>query len=341
MKLASLRSGRDGILIVVSRDLQIAVRATGIANTMQSALDNWAVAEPALRTLYESLNTTNVPEAFSLDLKALSAPLPRSYQFLDGAAYASHIKRNRQARGETIPADFYEKPLMYQGTSHGFMSWNQAVPLPGDDLGIDFEAEIFAVTDDVPMGRASADASQHIKLFVLVNDISLRSLIPPELKRTFGFLTGKPSSSMGPIAVTPDELGPLWDGKMVSGNMKCWVRGELVGSIETGIDSAFHYGDLIAHVAQTRNFEPGTLVGLGTVSNEDEQAGCGCIGEIRALETLKSGTASTPFLRFGETVRIEHFDQTGQSVFGYIEQTFVKNIEPVGSHILQGELNAV
>jgi len=341
MKLASLRSGRDGILIVVSRDLAKAVKATGIADTMQYALDNWQTVEPALQALYKDLNTTSLPDAFALQLEALSAPLPRSYQFLDGAAYASHIKRNRQARGETVPEDFYEKPLMYQGTSHGFMAWNQPVPLPDDHLGIDFEAEIFAVTDDVPMGRTSPDASRHIKLFVLVNDISLRSLIPPELKRTFGFLTGKPSSSMGPIAVTPDELGPLWDGRMVSGNMKCWVRGELVGSIETGIDSAFHYGDLIAHVAQTRTFEPGTLVGLGTVSNEDEQAGCGCIGEIRALETLKNGTASTPFLRFGETVRIEHFDRAGYSVFGCIEQTFVKNIEPAGSQISQGELNAV
>ena len=341
MKLASLRSGRDGSLIVVSRDLKKAVKAPHIADTMQVALDNWATAEPALRALFDKLNASRVAGEFSLELDALAAPLPRSYQFLDGAAYSSHIKRNRQARGESIPDDFYEKPLMYQGTSHGFLDWNQAVALPGGDLGIDFEAEIFAVTDDVPMGRASEQASQHIKLFVLVNDISLRSLIPSELKRTFGFLTGKPASSMGPIAVTPDELGVLWDGKMVSGTMKCWVRNQLVGTIETGIDSAFHYGDLIAHVAQTRAFEPGTLVGLGTVSNEDELAGCGCIGEIRALETLKSGAASTPFLRFGETVRIEHFDRDGLSVFGRIEQTFIKHNEPLHQAVRQGECNAV
>lgn len=341
MKLASLRSGRDGTLIVVSRNLKKAVKATQVATTMQAALDNWAAAAPALQALYDQLNTGSVAGEFALDMNTLSAPLPRSYQFLDGAAYSSHIKRNRKARGETIPDDFYEKPLVYQGTSHGFMAWNQTVPLPNDELGIDFEAEIFAVTDDVPMGRSSTDAGQHIKLFVLVNDISLRSLIPPELKRTFGFLTGKPSSSMGPIAVTPDELGSLWDGKMVAGKMKCWVRNELVGDIETGIDSAFHYGDLIAHVAQTRDFEPGTLVGLGTVSNEDESVGCGCIGEIRALETLKTGKADTPFLRFGETVRIEHFDYEGNSVFGCIEQTFVKNNEPVRSEAQEGELNAV
>ncbi|MBB5213515.1 fumarylacetoacetate hydrolase family protein [Parapusillimonas granuli] len=322
MKLASLRSGRDGALVVVSRDLSKAVKAEAIAPTMQSALDNWAEASPALQRLYDGLNAGRFEGEFALDLGALAAPLPRAYQFLDGAAYASHIKRNRAARGETIPDDFYEKPLVYQGISHGFMAWNETVRLPSDDLGIDFEAEIFAVTDDVPVGVASEDASRHIKLFVLMNDISLRALIPGELKRTFGFLTGKPASSMGPIAVTPDELGELWDGKLVSGTMKCWVRGEQVGNIETGIDTPFHYGDLIAHVARTRPFEPGSLVGLGTVSNEDESAGCGCIGEIRALETLRSGSATTPLLRFGDEVRIEHFDRAGNSVFGRIQQTF-------------------
>ncbi|NYT81137.1 fumarylacetoacetate hydrolase family protein [Alcaligenaceae bacterium] len=322
MKLASLRSGRDGMLAVVSRDLGKAVKAGAVAPTMQYALDNWAQVSPALQRLYGQLNAGDVDGQFPLDLDALAAPLPRAYQFLDGAAYASHIKRNRAARGEAIPDDFYEKPLVYQGISHGFMAWNETVKLPSDDLGIDFEAEIFAVTDDVPVGVDREDASRHIKLFVLMNDISLRSLIPAELKRTFGFLTGKPASSMGPIAVTPDELGDLWDGKLVAGTMKCWVRGKQVGNIETGIDTPFHYGDLIAHVAQTRPFEPGSLVGLGTVSNEDESAGCGCIGEIRALETLNSGSATTPLLRFGDEVRIEHFDREGNSVFGRIQQTF-------------------
>lgn len=322
MKLASLRSGRDGALVVVSRDLGRAVKAGSTAPTMQYALDNWAEVSPALQSLYDQLNAGAVDGQFPLDLNALAAPLPRAYQFLDGAAYASHIKRNRAARGETIPDDFYEKPLVYQGISHGFMAWNETVKLPSDELGIDFEAEIFAVTDDVPVGVNRDDAGRHIKLFVLMNDISLRALIPAELKRTFGFLTGKPASSMGPIAVTPDELGDLWDGKLVAGTMRCWVRGEQVGNIETGIDTPFHYGDLIAHVAQTRPFEPGSLVGLGTVSNEDESVGCGCIGEIRALETLHSGAARTPLLRFGDEVHIEHFDREGNSVFGRIQQTF-------------------
>ncbi|HEY9280703.1 MAG TPA: fumarylacetoacetate hydrolase family protein, partial [Eoetvoesiella sp.] len=294
MKLASLRSGRDGALVVVSRDLTKAVRAGTIAPTLQAALDSWDEVSPALQVLYNDLNTSGAEGEFTLELTQLAAPLPRAYQYLDGAAYPSHIKRNRAARGETIPGDFYEKPLIYQGISHGFMAWNETIKLPSESLGIDFEAEIAAVTGDVPMGASADEAARCIRLFVLLNDVSLRALIPPELKRTFGFLTGKPASSLGPIAVTPDELGDLWDGRLVGGTMKCWVRGELVGTIKTAIDTPFSYGDLIAHVAQTRSFEPGSLVGLGTVSNEDETAGCGCIGEIRALETLHTGKAITP-----------------------------------------------
>jgi fumarylacetoacetate (FAA) hydrolase len=323
MKMASLRFGRDGELIVVSKDLRTAVKAAGIAPTMQYALDNWDTVSPALERLYRALNLGDAQGAFALDLDALAAPLPRSYQYLDGAAYVSHIQRNRAARGESLPEDLLQKPLVYQGISHGFMSWNEDVKLPSDDLGIDFEAEIAALTGDVPMGVSAEEAPKHIRLFVLLNDISLRGLIPAELKRTFGFLTGKPASSMGPVAVTLDELGDLWDGRLVSGTMQCWVRGESVGKIETGIDTPFHYGDLIAHVAQTRNFEPGTVVGMGTVSNEDESAGCACIGEIRALETLKDGKATTPFFKFGERIRIEHFDRNGNSVFGRIDQKFV------------------
>jgi fumarylacetoacetate (FAA) hydrolase len=323
MKLASLRSGRDGELIIVSKDLRTAVKAGATAPTMQYALDNWNKVHLQLEEIYRALNLGDVSSAFALDKSALAAPLPRSYQYLDGAAYASHIQRNRAARGEEVPEDFYQKPLMYQGISHGFLGWNEDVPLPSDEVGIDFEAEIAAITDDVPMGINAEQACQHIRLFVLLNDISLRNLIPAELKRTFGFLTGKPASSMGPVAVTPDELGDLWDGCLVHGTMQCWVRGELVGKIETGIDTPFHYGHLIAHVAQTRSFEPGTIVGLGTVSNSDESVGCGCIGEIRSLEILRNGQAVTPLFKFGEYVRIEHFDRTGNSVFGSIEQQFI------------------
>ncbi|KQV22607.1 2-keto-4-pentenoate hydratase [Pseudomonas sp. Root329] len=320
MKLASLKSGRDGVLLVVSRDLRQAVKVGELVPTLQFALDNWDSLEIPLRELYDALNTGPVEGAFALDMTALAAPLPRSYQYLDGACYLSHIQRNRAARGETLPADILEKPLVYQGISHGFMAWNDPICLPDEALGIDFEAEIAAVTGDVPMGVSPEQATSYIRLFVLLNDVSLRALIPAELKRTFGFVTSKSASSLGPIAVTPDELGELWDGKLVSGKMKCWVRGELFGDIETGIDTPFHYGHMIAHVAQTRDFEPGSLVGLGTVSNEDDRVGCGCIGEWRALETIKTGQATTPLLKFGERVRIEHFDREGHSVFGAIDQ---------------------
>ena len=323
MKLASLRSGRDGELVVVSRDLRHVVRASSVARTLQAALDDWDETAPGLEALYAALNAGKAVDAFPIEWSEVGAPLPRSYQYLDGAAYVSHIKRNRAARGEALPDDLMDKPLVYQGISHGFLGWGDDIPLPSEALGIDFEAEVAAVTGDVPMGVSPQEACSYIRLFVLLNDVSLRALIPAELKRTFGFLTGKPASSLGPIAVTPDELGPLWNDGLVGGRMQCSVRGETVGSIDTGIDTPFHYGDLIAHVAQTRAFEPGTIVGLGTVSNEDESVGCGCIGEIRALETLRDGKASTPFLSFGDRVRIEHIDREGQSTFGYIDQRFV------------------
>lgn len=321
MKLASRKSGRDGTLLVVSRDLKTAVEAGAIAPTLQAALDNWEQVEGHLQEVYQALNQGHAAGAFALQLDTLAAPLPRSYQYLDGACYLSHIRRNRAARGDSLPDDILQAPLVYQGISHGFMAWNDPIRLPSDDLGIDFEAEIAAVTGDVPLGVSAEEATRYVRLFVLLNDVSLRALIPAELKRTFGFLTGKPASSLGPIAITPDELGELWDGKLVSGKMKCWVRGALFGDIETGIDTPFHYGHMIAHVAQTRAFEPGTLVGLGTVSNEDESVGAGCIGEFRAMETINTGAPSTPLLKFGEQVRIEHFDYAGNSLFGAIEQT--------------------
>ena len=323
MKLASLRSGRDGELVVVSRDLRHVVRAGSVARTLQAALDNWSETAPGLEALYAALNAGKAPGAFAIEWSELGPPLPRSYQYLDGAAYVSHIKRNRAARGEALPDDLMDTPLVYQGISHGFLGWNDDVPLPSEALGIDFEAEIAAVTGDVPMGVNPQEACSYIRLFVLLNDVSLRALIPAELKRTFGFLTGKPASSLGPIAVTPDELGGLWHDGLVGGRMQCSVRGETVGSIDTGIDTPFHYGDLIAHVAQTRAFEPGTIVGLGTVSNDDESVGFGCIGEMRAVETLRDGKPSTPFLSFGDRVRIEHIDREGQSTFGHIDQRFV------------------
>ncbi len=320
MKLASKRDGRDGSLLVVSRDHKTAVSGVDIAPTMQSALDNWESVAPRLQSRYDALNEAPPSGASSLEMATLCAPLPRSYQYLDGASYVSHIRRNRAARGDPLPADLLDKPLVYQGISHGFMGWNDAIRLPSEELGIDFEAEIAAVTGDVPVGVSADEAGGYIRLFVLLNDISLRGLIPAELKRTFGFLTGKPSSALGPIAVTPDELGALWNGKLVSGKTNCWVCGEKFGEIESGIDTPFHYGHLIAHAALTRTFEPGTLIGLGTVSNEDESVGFGCIGERRAVETINDGQAKTPLLKYGDQVKIDHLDYAGNSVFGCIDQ---------------------
>ena len=320
MKLASRRDGRDGALIVVSKDTKKAVDATHIAKTMQAALDDWDNASVALEALYNKLNQNIAQGPYDLDFNDLCAPLPRTYQYLDGACYLSHIKRNRAARGDSLPADILDAPLIYQGISHGFMAWNDPIKLPGEDLGIDFEAEIAAVTGDVPLGVSSAEATKHIKLFMLLNDTSLRALIPPELKRSFGFLTGKPSSSLGPIAVTPDELGDLWDGKLVSGKMNCWVRGKKFGAPDSGVGTPFDYGDAIAHVAQTRAFEPGTIIALGTVSNDDESVGFGCIGEQRAVEIINEGSAKTDLLKFGDVVKIDHQDYDGKSLFGAIEQ---------------------
>jgi fumarylacetoacetate (FAA) hydrolase len=324
MKLASLKSGRDGELIVVAKDIKTAVMATGIASTMQALLDDWDTLSPRLKTLSKSLNDGQLSAAFKLDQSMLAAPLPRAYQYLDGACYVCHIRRNREARGDSLPADIMDAPLIYQGISHGYGAWND--PIKGHNVAdlIDFEAEIAAITGDVPRGVSASDATKHIRLFCLLQDTSLRRIVAPELKRSFGFLTAKPESFLGPIAVTPDELGDLWDGNMVSGKMHVHLRGEQIGNIETGIDSPFHYGDAIAHVAQTRNFEPGTIIGLGTVSNEaaddDWSIGCGCIGEYRAIETIQTGTAKLAFMQAGDRVRIELLDYQGNSVMGAIDQ---------------------
>lgn len=326
MKLASLKSGRDGELIVVSRDLATAARASAIAPTLQAALDQWDDLSPALEALYAELNAGTAADAFVLEMSELAAPLPRAFQYLDGACYICHIRRNRQARGDSLPEDIMDAPLIYQGISHGYGAWNDPIRQDPADF-VDFEAEIAAITGDVPRGVSAEDAGGYIRLFCLLQDTSLRRIVAPELKRTFGFLTAKPESFLGPIAVTPDELGDLWDGKMVSGKMKVTLRGKPMADIETGIDSPFHYGDAIAHVAQTRNFPAGTILGLGTVSNEaadeDPSIGAGCIGEYRAMETIRTGKAELAFMQPGDTLRMELFDHDGNSLMGAIEQELV------------------
>lgn len=324
MKLASMKSGRDGALVVVSKDLKTAVRADAIAPTMQAALDRWDEVAPRLAELSAALNAGAAENSFALDLAGLAAPLPRAYQYVDGACYVSHIRRNRIARGDTLPADILDAPLMYQGISHGYGAWNDPIAGHDEQDQIDFEAEIAAITGDVPQGVAADQASSYIRLFCLLQDTSLRRRVPPELKRTFGFLTSKPASFLGPVAVTPDELGELWDGRMVSGRLTVELRGERIGDLETGIDSPFHYGHAIAHVAQTRDLVAGTILGLGTVSNEaadqDWSVGCGCIVEYRALETIKTGEAKLAFMKNGDRLRIAFLDRDGNAVMGAIDQ---------------------
>ncbi|AJE45045.1 fumarylacetoacetate hydrolase family protein [Celeribacter indicus] len=323
MKLASLKSGRDGELVIVSRDLSRAAKVPHIAPTLQAALDDWDRLESRLQDVYDALNAGTAEGAFTLALEDLAAPLPRAYQYLDGACYVCHIRRNREARGDTLPDDILDAPLIYQGISHGYGAWNDPIVQNPADM-IDFEAEIAAITGDVPRGVSADEAPRYIRLFCLLQDTSLRRIVAPELKRTFGFLTSKPESFLGPLAVTPDELGDLWDGKMVSGTMKVTLRGKQIGNIETGIDSPFHYGQAIAHVAKTRNFPAGTIIGLGTVSNEaadtDWSIGAGCIGEYRAMETIQTGSAKLAFMQPGDRVRIELFDREGKSVMGAIDQ---------------------
>lgn len=320
MKLASLKSGRDGVLLVVSRDLTMAVVAEGIAPTMQALLDDWEALAPKAEELYAALNSGEAENAFALAQEELCAPLPRTYQYLDGACYISHIRRNRIARGESLPDDLEEVPLIYQGISYGFGAWNDPIAGQNEADLIDFEAEIAAILGDVPRHTKASDATKYIRLFCLLQDTSLRRIVPFEVKRTFGLLVAKPESALGPIAVTPDELGDLWDGSFVGGRMVITLRGEQIGNIDTGAGSPFSYGDVIAYCAQTRNLAAGTILGLGTVSNDDDTVGCACIGEYRALEIIKTGKPTLDFMKKGDIVRLELLAGNGASVMGAIEQ---------------------
>jgi fumarylacetoacetate (FAA) hydrolase len=324
MKLASLKAGgRDGTLIVVSRDLARAVKATGIAPTLQAALDDWPHAAPRLNALARELAEGKAGGAFDLDVRALAAPLPRAYEFVDGSAYLPHVERVRKARGAEVPKSFYTDPLMYQATSAGFLGPRDDVVVPSEEFGIDLEAEVIVVTDDVPMATSPADAAGHIQLVGLVNDVSLRGLIPGELAKGFGFLQSKPRSALSPVLVTPDELGDAWRGEKLHLPMRTWLNGRWFGQAECGEDMQFSFAQLVAHVAKTRPLVAGTLVGSGTIANQDTSRGASCLAEQRTVETLRDGKPSTPFLKYGDTLRIEITDQAGASIFGAIEQKIV------------------
>ncbi|MGU5816021.1 fumarylacetoacetate hydrolase family protein [Aeromonas hydrophila] len=328
MKLATLNNGkRDGALVVVSRDLSRAVRVPQLAATLQAALDEWAELAPKLTAVYQQLNDGACADAFPFDETACLSPLPRAYQWADGSAYVNHVELVRKARGAEMPSSFWHDPLIYQGGSDSFLPPRGSIPMGSEEWGIDFESEIAVITDDVPMGTSPQAAAGHIKLLMLVNDVSLRNLIPGELAKGFGFFQSKPSSSFSPLAITPDELGDDWrDGKVYL-PLETHLNGALFGAPDAGVDMTFNFYELIAHAAKTRPLGAGCIIGSGTVSNYDRSRGSSCLAELRMLEIIESGQATTPFLRFGDTVSIAMQDRNGMSLFG----TILQRVTPAGA----------
>lgn len=320
MKLASLKYGRDGQLVVVSRDLQRMQPVTSIATTMQAALDSWSDTYPALSNAYRELNE-NQAKGLPFKTSDCAAPLPRAYQWADGSAYVNHVELVRKARGAELPDSFWHDPLMYQGGSDQFIGPNDNIEVISEDWGIDFEAEITVIADDVPMGVTAERASDFIRLFMLVNDVSLRNLIPGELAKGFGFFQSKPSSAFSPVAVTPDELGNAWDGKKLHLPLIAELNGNRIGAPNAGVDMTFDFPTLIAHAAKSRPLGAGIIIGSGTISNRDRSNGSCCLAEIRMLETINQGEAKTPFMKFGDRIKIEMLNTNQESIFGAIDQT--------------------
>ncbi|UTW56795.1 fumarylacetoacetate hydrolase family protein [Kordiimonas sp. SCSIO 12610] len=330
MKLASLKHGRDGKLVVVSRDLSKMVIAGYIAPTLQIAIDDWDAKAPALKLLYDQLNAGEI-EGEAFEEAKCASPLPRAYQWADGSAYVNHVELVRKARNAEMPDSFWHDPLMYQGGSDTFLGPKEDIVFPTTDgWGVDFEAEIAVITDDVPLGVSASDAASHIKLLMLVNDVSLRGLIPGELAKGFGFFQSKPSSAFSPVCVTPDELGDAWSDNKVHLPIISHYNGAVFGKPEAGIDMTFDFATLVAHAAKTRPLGAGAVVGSGTISNKldggpgkpvsDGGVGYSCIAEIRMIETIQNGSPLTNFMQFGDTIKIEMFDGDGQSIFGSIDQ---------------------
>ena len=325
MKLASYNNGRrDGQLMLVSRDLTKTVAVPAIAHTMQQLLDGWDLLKPQLQELYDALNEGMLDNAQAFDEAKCLSPLPRAYQWADGSAYVNHVELVRKARGAEMPETFWTDPLFYQGGSDSFIAPKADIPLASEDWGIDFESEIAIITDDVPMGVSTDNAAKHIKLLMLVNDVSLRNLIPGELAKGFGFFQSKPSSSFSPVAVTPDELGVRWEDSKVHLPLITYLNGELFGRPNAGVDMTFNFSQLVSHVAKTRPLGAGAIIGSGTISNYDRSAGSSCLAEKRMLEVIAEGKATTPFMRFGDTVRIEMLDDNDVTIFGSIDQKVVE-----------------
>ncbi len=337
MKLATLKDGsRDGRLVVVSRDLSRCIAVPQIAATLQAALDRWSDVAPALRAVSDRLNAGGyADDAEAFHPIACHSPLPRAYQWADGSAYVNHVELVRKARGAEIPESFWTDPLMYQGGSDSFLDPMGPIEAASEDYGIDLEAEVAVITDDVPMGASAAMAGDRIRLLMLVNDVSLRNLIPGELAKGFGFFQSKPSSAFSPVAVTPDELGAAWDGGRVHLPLRSSINGAPLGVPDAGVDMTFDFPTLVAHAAKTRPLAAGSIIGSGTVSNRGADGGPGkavadggvgysCLAEVRMIETIAHGKPKTSFLRFGDEVRIEMLDAQGRSIFGTIEQVVAK-----------------
>jgi len=324
MKFATLHDGsRDGALLIVSRDNAKAVKATDIAPNLLRALENWDDIVGALQARSDALNAGECEDSFDVDVNKLHSPLPRTYQWLDGSAYLNHVELVRKARGAKVPDSFYEDPLMYQGGSEQFLRPTQNIEHKTTDWGIDFEAELAIVTDDVPYQTGVEDAGKHIRLIMLVNDVSLRGLIPSELAKGFGFVVSKPPTAFSPFAVTPDELGDSWKDGKVHLPMQVEYNGEFYGNPEAGEEMTFSFHQLIAHIARTRPLGAGTIIGSGTISNSDRSKGSCCLAERRMIEKIETGEFKTPFMQFGDTVKIE-MTKDGASIFGAIEQTVAK-----------------
>ena len=325
MKLASIKQGRDGQLVVVNSLMQRYVSVADIAPTLQTALDNWSCCKDQLLAVYQQLESGEL-EGQLFDAELCASPLPRAFQWADGSAYVNHVELVRKARNAEMPASFWTDPLMYQGGSDSFLGPREDIAMADEAWGIDFEAEVAVIVDDVPMGIAPEEASQHIQLVMLVNDVSLRNLIPAELGKGFGFFHAKPSSAFSPVAVTPDSLGNAWDGAKLHLPLRAILNGKLVGQPNAGVDMTFNFGELIAHAAKTRPLCAGTIVGSGTVSNIDRSNGSCCLAEVRMLEIIANGNATTEFMHFGDRIQINMLNDHGQSIFGEIDQTVVRYV---------------
>ncbi|WP_158963637.1 fumarylacetoacetate hydrolase family protein [Myroides fluvii] len=321
MKLASINNGtRDGQLVVVSKDLTKAVVVSEIATTMQAALDQWATKETLLKEVYDNLNAGKLSNTIDFTTAKVMAPIPRAYHWADGSAYVTHVELVRKARNAELPASFWTDPLMYMGASDAFIGATDDILIEKEEWGIDFESEVAVITDDVPPGVDAQTALKHIKMVTILNDVSLRNLIPAELGKQFGFYQSKPWTTFAPVMVTLDELGDDWkDGKLHL-PLHSTLNGTLVGSPNAGVDMTFNFGQLVAHAAKTRSLMAGTVIGSGTVANQGSPSGSSCLAEVRCLETIKEGKPVTPFMQFGDRIEIEMMDKEGKSIFGRINQ---------------------